>query len=103
MEKHNASNYICCFFQTQLEHWMRIFKNFSSDVCSQMLSDFLYQAPADKMTKLLVQQNIPVYLYVLNTTIEAFKLPLWKKVPHDIEHYLLAGAPFMDIGKCSQQ
>lgn len=62
-----------------------------------MLSDFLYQAPADKMTKLLVEQNIPVYLYVLNTTIEAFKLPLWRKVPHDIEHYLLAGAPFMDI------
>jgi hypothetical protein len=65
-----------------------------------MLSDFLYRAPSDKMTKLLVEQNVPVYLYVLNTTIEAFKLPLWRKVPHDIEHYLLCGAPFMDVGKC---
>jgi hypothetical protein len=66
-----------------------------------MLSDFLYQAPADKMTKSLVEKNVPVYLYVTNTTIEAFKLPLWRKAPHDIEHYLLTGAPFMDIGKCS--
>jgi hypothetical protein len=52
------------------------------------------------MAKLLVEQDVPVYLYVLNTTIESFKLPLWRKVPHDIEHYLLAGAPFMDVGKC---
>jgi hypothetical protein len=51
------------------------------------------------MAKLLVEQNVRVYLYVMNTTIEAFKLPLWRKVPHDIEHYLLAGAPFMDVGK----
>lgn len=62
-----------------------------------MLSDFLYVAPNDKMAKLLVQNNVPVYLYVLNTTIEAFKLPEWRKVPHDIEHYLLTGAPFMDV------
>lgn len=68
-----------------------------------MLSDFLYRAPSDKMAKLLVEQNVPVYLYVMNTTIEAFKLPLWRKVPHDIEHYLLAGAPFMDVGKCQLQ
>lgn len=65
-----------------------------------MLSDFLYRAPSDKMAKLLVEQNVPVYLYVLNTTIEAFRLPLWRKVPHDTEHYLLTGAPFMDVGKC---
>ncbi|KAL7299965.1 hypothetical protein TKK_0007281 [Trichogramma kaykai] len=62
-----------------------------------MLSDFHYTAPMDKIAKLLVQKNIPVYLYVLNTTIEAFDLPLWRRVPHDIEHLLLAGAPFMDV------
>ncbi|XP_023713826.1 cholinesterase isoform X2 [Cryptotermes secundus] len=63
----------------------------------EMLSDFLYRAPSDKMAKLLVEQNVRIYLYVMNTTIEAFKWPLWRKVPHDTEHYLLAGAPFMDV------
>ena len=37
---------------------------------------------------------------MLNTTIEALNLPLWRRVPHDIEHLLLTGAPFMDIGMC---
>ncbi|XP_030746232.1 cholinesterase isoform X2 [Sitophilus oryzae] len=63
----------------------------------QLLSDFLYTAPNDKMIKLLVEQNVPVYMYVLNTTIESFNLPEWQKVPHDIEHYLLCGAPFLDV------
>lgn len=62
-----------------------------------MLSDFLYTAPNDKMVKLLIEQNVPVYMYVLNTTIESFNYPEWRKVPHDIEHYLLCGAPFLDI------
>ncbi|XP_038110075.1 cholinesterase isoform X1 [Culex quinquefasciatus] len=62
-----------------------------------LLSDFLYRAPADKMTKLLVERKVPVYSYVMNTTIEGLKLPEWRKVPHDIEHYLLTGAPFMDV------
>ncbi|XP_044256720.1 neuroligin-4, Y-linked [Tribolium madens] len=62
----------------------------------QMLSDFLYTAPNDKIAKLLVEQGVEVYMYVLNTTIESFKLEEWRKVPHDIEHYLLCGAPFMD-------
>ncbi|PSN30280.1 hypothetical protein C0J52_25524 [Blattella germanica] len=62
-----------------------------------LLSDFLYKAPSDKMAKLLVDQHIPVYLYVTNTTIESFRLPLWRKAPHDVEHYLLTGAPFMDV------
>lgn len=48
------------------------------------------------MIKLLVEQNIPVYMYVLNTTVESFGYPEWRKVPHDMEHYLLCGAPFMD-------
>ena len=65
----------------------------------QLLSDFHYVAPNDKMAKILVEQNVPVYLYVLNTTIEAFDYPFWRKVPHDIEHLLLTGAPFMDVGK----
>lgn len=63
----------------------------------QLLSDFLYTAPNDKIIKLLVEQGVPVYMYVLNTTVESFNLPEWRKVPHDIEHYLLCGAPFMDI------
>lgn len=63
----------------------------------QLLSDFLYTAPNDKIIKLLVEQNVPVYMYVLNTTIESFNLQEWRKVPHDIEHYLLCGAPFMDV------
>lgn len=52
------------------------------------------------MAKLLIDQKVPVYLYVLNTTIEAFNYPQWRRVPHDTEHYLLAGAPFMDVGQC---
>jgi len=36
-------------------------------------------------------------MYILNTTIEAFNYPEWRKYPHEIEHYLLIGAPFMDI------
>lgn len=46
---------------------------------------------------MLVERNVPVFLYVLNTTIEAFNLPFWRRVPHDLEHMLLTGAPFMDV------
>ena len=56
-------------------------------------------APNDKIVKILVKKNVPVYFYVLNTTIEALNLPFWRRVPHDIEHLLLTGAPFMDSGK----
>lgn len=63
----------------------------------KMMTDFLYVAPNDKMVKLLIERNVPVYMYVLNTTIESFKHEEWRKVPHDMEHYLLCGAPFMDI------
>ncbi|XP_048508756.1 cholinesterase isoform X1 [Athalia rosae] len=62
-----------------------------------LLSDFHYVAPMDKMVKLLVEQNVPVYIYVLNTTIEALRYPFWRRVPHDIEHLMLSGAPFMDV------
>lgn len=61
-----------------------------------MLSDFLYRAPTDKMVKLLLERNVPVYYYVLNTTVEAFRLPEWRKYAHDNEYFFLTGAPFMD-------
>ncbi len=63
-----------------------------------MLSDFLFVAPHDKIAKLLLQQGVPVYLYVQNTTIEAFRLPEWGKAYHNIEQNLLIGAPFLDAG-----
>lgn len=62
-----------------------------------MLSDFIYRAPSDQMTKLLVEQNVPVYMYVLNTTVEGLRLQDWRAVPHNAEHYFLTGAPFMDV------
>ncbi|XP_066595537.1 cholinesterase isoform X2 [Prorops nasuta] len=62
-----------------------------------LLTDFHYVAPNDKIAKLLVERHVPVYMYVLNTTIEAFNLPLWRRVPHDTELLLLTGAPFMDV------
>ncbi|XP_055902454.1 neuroligin-2 [Eupeodes corollae] len=61
-----------------------------------MMSDLLYRAPVDKMAKLLLEKKVPVYLYVLNTTVEALKFQEWRKYPHEIEHYFLTGAPFMD-------
>lgn len=63
-----------------------------------MLTDFLYVSPHDKIAKLLLKQNVPVYLYVQNTTVEAFKLPEWRKASHDIEYNFLIGAPFLDTG-----
>ena len=48
------------------------------------------------MVKLLLEQNVPVYMYVLNTTVEAFRWPEWRRYAHDTEHYFLTGAPFMD-------
>ncbi|XP_033208216.1 cholinesterase [Belonocnema kinseyi] len=62
-----------------------------------LLSDFHYVAPYDKIAKLLVEQKVPVYLYVMNTTIESLDLAHWQRVPHDIEYLLLTGAPFMDV------
>lgn len=64
------------------------------------MSDFIYRAPTDHIVKLLTERQVPVYMYVMNTTIEALNLPEWRKAPHDIEHLLLTGAPFMDVGAC---
>lgn len=61
-----------------------------------LLSDFLYRAPTDKLVKILLEHNVPVYMYVLNTTVESFRWPHWRLYPHDTEHYFLTGAPFMD-------
>ncbi|EDW40004.1 GL15437 [Drosophila persimilis] len=61
-----------------------------------MLSDLYYRAPVDQMVKLLLEQKVPVFMYVLNTTVEALNLPQWRKYPHDTERYFLTGAPFMD-------
>ncbi|VVC28961.1 Carboxylesterase type B, conserved site,Carboxylesterase, type B,Alpha/Beta hydrolase fold [Cinara cedri] len=61
-----------------------------------MLSDFLFVAPHDQMSKLLVAENIPVYLYVLNTTVTSIPSPDWRLYSHDTEYYFLTGAPFMD-------
>lgn len=63
-----------------------------------MLSDFLFVAPHDKISKLLVAENVPVYLYVLNTTVTSIPSFEWKLYSHDTEYYFLTGAPFMDNG-----
>lgn len=51
------------------------------------------------MAKLLVEKHVPTYLYVLNTTVEALRLPQWRRVSHNTELLWLTGAPFMDVGK----
>ncbi|CAG0888223.1 unnamed protein product [Darwinula stevensoni] len=63
----------------------------------KMMSDALYRAPVDHAVKMLVPDSrIDVYMYVLNTTIEALKLPYWRQIPHNLEYYYFTGAPFMD-------
>lgn len=65
-----------------------------------MLTDSLYVAPMDRMVKLLLNINVPVYQYVMNysLTSEYFlkNQREWDRVPHDIESILVSGAPFMD-------
>lgn len=64
----------------------------------QFLSDALYKSPVDKMVKMMVDNDVPTYMYVLNTTINALNYPYWSRVPHNIEYYFLTGAPFLDPG-----
>ncbi|XP_063220392.1 neuroligin-2 [Bacillus rossius redtenbacheri] len=71
--------------------------DFARDYYINMMTDYLYHAPNDKIAKLLLERNLDVYLYVMNTTVEAFRYPQWRRVSHDIEFYFLSGAPFMDI------
>lgn len=65
----------------------------------QLLTDFHYVAPFDKIAKVLIEKRVPTYLYVLNTTVEALTLPQWRSVSHNTELLWLTGAPFMDVGK----
>ena len=46
--------------------------------------------------KTLVRNRVDTYMYVQNTTVEALKLPWWRQITHNLEHYFLSGAPFMD-------
>ncbi|KAG0715389.1 Neuroligin-4, Y-linked [Chionoecetes opilio] len=65
-----------------------------------MLSDALYNSGVDQLVKVLVnstnKQRVPTYYYLLNTTVEALKLPFWREIPNDIEYYFITGAPYMD-------
>ncbi|XP_065568432.1 neuroligin-4, Y-linked-like [Artemia franciscana] len=60
------------------------------------MSDVLYRSPADNMLKMVLEKNVPSYMYVFNMTIKPLRLPVWAHAVHGIEDYYLAGAPFMD-------
>ena len=64
--------------------------------CLQFYSDYFYRAPQDNIVKTLVRNRVDTYMYVQNTTVEALKLPWWRQITHNLEHYFLSGAPFMD-------
>ncbi|XP_023230746.1 acetylcholinesterase-like [Centruroides sculpturatus] len=61
-----------------------------------MFSDAYYKAPNDKMIKLLLNNKIKTYMYVLNYTAEGLQKPKWHGIPHDSEYIFITGAPFMD-------
>lgn len=63
------------------------------------MSDALYKSPSDSMIKMMVENGVPTYSYVLNTSINALNYPFWSRVPHNIEYFFLTGAPFMDPGR----
>lgn len=46
--------------------------------------------------KTLVRNRVDTYMYVQNTTVEALRLPWWRQITHNLEHFFLSGAPFMD-------
>jgi len=50
------------------------------------------------MLKMVLEKNVPSYMYVFNMTIKPLRLPVWAHAVHGIEDYYLAGAPFMDPG-----
>ena len=62
----------------------------------QFWSDYFFRAPQDAIVKTLVRNRVDTYVYVQNTTVEALKLPWWRQITHNLEHYFLSGAPFMD-------
>ncbi|XP_054708700.1 cholinesterase-like [Uloborus diversus] len=70
---------------------------------ANMLSDSYVIAPNDKIMKLLLHRSVRTYMYVLNSsleglqTIQGHEYNTFKNVvPHDLEYYLITGAPFMD-------
>ena len=62
----------------------------------QFWSDYFFRAPQDNIVKTLVRNRVDTYVYVQNTTVEALRLPWWRQITHNLEHYFLSGAPFMD-------
>ncbi|KAJ6221357.1 hypothetical protein RDWZM_007169 [Blomia tropicalis] len=61
-----------------------------------MITDSWYTAGNDKMVKLMLNNSVVTYMYLLNYTIQGLNLPDWIGVPHDTEYLLASGAPFMD-------
>jgi neuroligin len=59
-------------------------------------SDYYFRAPQDAIVKTLTRNRVDTYMYVQNTTVEALRLPWWRQITHNLEHYFLSGAPFMD-------
>ena len=45
----------------------------------------------DAIVKTLVRNRVDTYMYVQNTTVEALKLPWWRRITHNLEHYFLTG------------
>ena len=56
-----------------------------------MLSDALYKSGIDELVKEMVNSTLrkttPTYYYLLNTTLDALKLPYWREVSNTT-HYL---------------
>lgn len=92
-------NVSCTVYAMCMQLHFQLYVYLHNVVHFQLLSDFHYVAPFDKIAKLLVEKHVPTYLYVLNTTVEALTLPQWRSVSHNTELLWLTGAPFMDIGK----
>lgn len=66
---------------------------------AQFVTDALYTAPMDALVKVALSVDIPTYQYVLNTSVEALRLPRWRETPHGLPYFLWTGAPFMDPGE----
>jgi len=66
------------------------------DISFQFWSDYYFKAPQDAIVKTLVRNRVDTFTYVQNTTVEALRLPWWRHITHNLEHYFLSGAPFMD-------
>jgi len=52
-------------------------------------SDYFFKAPQDALVKTLVRNGVDTYMYVQNTTVEALRLPWWRKITHNLETALV--------------